>query len=118
MIPEDRFLDIAKGLFEKTKQGKVNWKLPPPGHLGLPAPANAYMVQLPNALITLMYCSPRTEPDFVMLIFQGPKGPVGSWKVEEGSEHWRLANSLYSDVTRYVTGWDKVLEEVEQFIKS
>ena len=39
-----------------------------------------------------------------------------SWKAEDGQDEWPLAFELYQEVSKQVNKWDKVLEEVEQFI--
>lgn len=109
MIPAEKYPEIAKGLLDKTRQGKVEWRAMEGGAFG---------VTLPRSTIIVGLKSSDTAPDrfFLLLIRQSDARPAGSWNVEEGDEHWDLATALYSEVSRRVTGWDKVLEDVEKFI--
>jgi hypothetical protein len=112
MIPKAKCVEIAKGLLEKTKQGKVEWR-------NFSSQPNAFRLQSPQLSFFLNHVSPATEVDYVELQLMGPKGEsVGSWKVLEGDPDWGLASELYSEVSRNVLGWDKVLSEVEKFISN
>lgn len=58
-----------------------------------------------------------TVGDFVVLTVTDSNGNIaGTWEVEEGQDDWPLAYDLYLEVSKQVNKWDKVLEEVEQFI--
>ena len=112
MIPDSKFREIAKGLFEKSKQGKVEWKKDA-------SPNDAFRFQSPQFSFFLNYVRPRVERDYIELVLQGPRGEeVGKWRVFEDDENGQLASELYSEVSRKVIGWDKVLQEVEKFIGS
>jgi hypothetical protein len=135
MIPTDKFLEIARGLLEKTKQEKAKWtaKLPleqlaatSTAMIKLPSTARKdigppqfgeYVLKLPNSMLELEFVSPSTEPDRIILRFRNSTGlEVGRWEVEEESPDWSLAAELYDQVERCVTGWDKVLQDVEVFL--
>jgi hypothetical protein len=92
-------------------------------------PEKSYVVILTQARIVVRYVVPRVEADFVDLQLQNSDGLiVDSWTIEEpvyDSEHqppeqvdldgyWRLLHNLYVEVHRYVTGWDKVVNDVEK----
>lgn len=110
MIPEQKYVDIAKGLLEKTKMNQVPWKK---------QSRVAFDVKLPQSEISIVYGNPPTEPDFIRLLLIGQNGyAVGEWLVQEGEDNWPLAWELYCEASRYVTGWDKVLQDVEQFLAS
>ena|SRR2546422_856021 len=112
MIPHNKYVNIAKGLLEKTREGKVPWNDPK-------GDRRFFSVSLPNSAISIDIISPPTEPDFIRLTIYGPAGGLaGSWEVREGDEHWELASTLYSEVYRSATGWDKAFEDVERFIAS
>jgi hypothetical protein len=74
---------------------------------------------------------PRAEPDIITLQLQNAEGlTVDSWSVEEPNwgdpedpndpdevdpdGDWRLLYGLFSEVHKYVTGWDKVVSDVEK----
>jgi hypothetical protein len=83
--------------------------------------------------VLLAYGVPRADLDYVSLRLQNPKGEtIDSWTVSEPDydpEHegieeadpngdWRLLQTLFSEVHRAATGWDKVLSDVEKALAS
>src|SRR5262245_53589858 len=110
MIPDSKYRQIAQGLLAKTQANQVDWK-PVAGS------AQSYVVTLPQSMIYLEYHSPPTEPDFVRLRLSRRDGmTVGEWDVENGSDDWELASTLFGEVHGRHTGWDNVLRDVEAFI--
>jgi len=90
-----------------------------------------YEVVLPLSRIVLTYGIPRAESDFLSLeILNSESITVDSWTVDEpdwGSPDdpndpeevdpdgdWRLLYELFSEVHRNVTGWDKVVNDIEK----
>jgi hypothetical protein len=112
MIPDSKYPEIVKGLLEKTRQQKAIWE-------ELPGEENAFRLRLRNSTIELRYFAPSTEPDIIAIILRNSEGrQVGSWNVTDGEPYWALVNDLYDLVVKKNTGWDKVLEEIEAFLKS
>jgi hypothetical protein len=112
MIPESKFLEIAKGLLEKTRQRKARWE-EQPGDQG------AFVLRLRNASIRIKLFSPPTEMDSISLMLLNEEGKeVGSWTVQDGEQHWGVISELYHEVITNLRGRDKVLEEVEAFLNS
>jgi hypothetical protein len=112
MIPEKEYPEIAKGLLEKTRRGNVNWS-----EQANQRNQSGYRLDLPESVIELNYCTPDTEPNFFQLKLFNKNGRiVGSWFVSEGDERWSVLDDLYSEITRRLTGWDKVLEDVKKFV--
>ncbi len=112
MVTPDKYREIARGLLAKTQAGQANWKQ-------VVADPHDFLLTLPQSKVDVRYLSPATEVDRVRLQLCRTDGvSVGTWEVEEGDEDWDLARELYHTVERSVVGWDKVLEDVEQFLKS
>src|SRR5690348_5722532 len=110
MIPESKMLEIARGLLEKTRKETVKWREECPGSL-------TCVVDLPRSQILLGYASPTTEPDYIELTLRTTdQCDVGKLRVGEDDRDWAIAHALYSAARNYVTGCDKILEEVERFI--
>jgi hypothetical protein len=121
---------IAQSLLAKTKAGQANWGRKVT-HSDVPE--TSYELVLPQSRIVLTYTRPRARPDVVKLQFANADGAtVDSWVVEEPDydpEHesieqadpdgsWRLLSELFSEVHRTVTGWDKVIHDVETALAS
>jgi hypothetical protein len=112
MIPKDKFPEIARGLLEKTRQRKAAWEENTSSRGG-------HVLKLKDSIIWINYFSPPTEPDYIMLVFMNKEGrDVGSWTVTEGEDHWDLVSELYGQIEKTITGWDRVLEDIEAFLKS
>lgn len=92
-------------------------------------PETSYAVVLPQSRIILTYSIPRADSDFVTLQLQNADGvAVDSWVMSEPNfdpEHegieevdpegdWRLLHGLFLEVHRHITGWDKVVNDVEK----
>ncbi|HYT87937.1 MAG TPA: hypothetical protein VEL76_04400 [Gemmataceae bacterium] len=109
MTTESNFLEIAKGLLQKTRQQKAPWT-DAGGH---------FLLLLKNARITLSYQSPVAEPDFITVTFSNKEGKVAAtWTVHEEDPGWELVNELHEEVRRRAAGWEKVLADIEDFIRS
>ncbi|MBA4067358.1 MAG: hypothetical protein C0501_27340 [Isosphaera sp.] len=129
-IPVETFRGIARNLLAKTKAGQVNWvRTQAHGQ----TPETSYRVFLPQSRVTLSYGVPAARLDYVSLQLQNADGLlVESWVVNdpvEDPEHdeiervdpdgdWRLLSELFREVHRRVTGWDKVLSDVEKALAS
>ena len=109
MIPNEKYREIASQLLAKSRANEVNWQA------GSSKPSPSYDVRLPESVIRVAQISPSTEPDYVRVSLCKPNGqPVDHWIVEEGDPDWELAYSLYTEAHRCVTGWDRVLTDVEK----
>jgi len=139
MIPDEKYVEIAKGLLQKTRKKEAQWKpvaktpmelaqllgkaaagMSGAAALGLSGAVSSptkFVLPLRNAVVQLDFASPKTQPDKVSLqLLDGDNRLAGSWEVEEGEIDWDLAIELYQEVSKQVNKWDKVLEEVEAFI--
>jgi hypothetical protein len=114
MITDDDLRAIALKLLTRSRLREVEWKMDYEAMAG----GDFLEVHLPKSIIRLMFRSPRTEPDFVLLQLCNEKGNwVAQLKAEEGDEDWKLLRELYDQANRYVTGWDEVLGDVQQALQ-
>ncbi len=110
MIPATKFREIAQGLLDKTRAGKLPWERGQTDTSG-------FHVHLPGSIIRIEYVSPSTEPDYVVTGFHNLKGEeAGRWFVRDGEEDWELASTLYKEAHKTATGWDKVVADIERFL--
>jgi hypothetical protein len=129
-IQAEQLRRIVEHLLAKTKAGQANWTRKAPDS---EVPETSYELALPQSRIVITYTRPRARPDVVKLQFINPDGLiVDSWKVEEPDydpdvepiEHadpdgsWRLLSGLFAEIHRTVTGWDKVIRDVETALAS
>ena len=115
--PDSQLRNLAEGLLRRTMAGQVNW--------AKSSDDGPYEVRLPHSRLRLWYTTPRVESDSISLGFYNSKGDLvgklSAYKPEPEDEpeaDWPLLESLYAEVHRSVTGWDKVLAEVESAIAS
>jgi hypothetical protein len=113
MIPEAKYSEMILGLLKKTREGTARWE-------ETDEPKGAFLLKLPRSIIILVYRSPRTEPDCILFtLFNHDGRLVGERLIEEEeSKDWGMAKELYLEVTHQVTGWDKVLADIEEFISA
>ncbi|MCI0702710.1 MAG: hypothetical protein L0241_16645 [Planctomycetia bacterium] len=128
LLTEPKLREWAPTLLKKTKVGQVTWVKG-----NSTRTESSYEVILPESRIVLSYVSPPAEADYIQLQLQDSKGlSAGSWVVEEPEwefvdqddeaaakvPDWKLLSGLFEEVHRYVTGWDKVLSDVEKALTS
>lgn len=133
MIPNEKYIEIARGLLEKTRSRKAAWQLSgrtpysiPPETSGIGSvyldpsvAAPPFSLQLPQTMIILEFESPTATPDTISLHFYNKeKQKTAEWTVEEGDEHWPLMESLYREVREQVLKSDKTIEDVEAYLAS
>src|SRR5947209_1192350 len=110
MIPDAKAPEIIQGLLRKTRQGRVEWRQ-------VKNSVCQFSVKLPHSAIFLNYETPQAAPDYVELRLCRPDNtPAAVWLINEGDELWPPAFELFMQVQKGVTGWDKVLEDVENLI--
>lgn len=129
-VPLEKVRGIAKDLLSRTKAGQANWVRK---ETSSDVPQTRYELVLPSSRVAVTYTIPRARPDVVSLQFINPSGiTIDSWAVEEPDydpEHepieqadpdgdWRLLSGLFSEVHRHVTGWDKVISDIEKALAS
>lgn len=113
MISQARVLEILRALYEKTKKGKVNWQFDDND-----PDDRTFVVEFPHSLLVISYESPPTEPDYVEVkILNEYEVTVALVQIEVGDPDWDLASSLYAEVSRILTRWDMVLDEIESAMK-
>lgn len=112
MIPDEKLRAIAARLLQRSQANEVEWKLPPLAENG-----EELHVVFPKSQIRVLFRSPETEPDFVVMEVWSDGGAlISRLKAEEGGEDWELLRGLYSEALRVATKWDEVLSDVETAI--
>lgn len=106
-IEEERFRRIAQRLLTKTSAGDVLWKVMGPDR-------KSFVVNFEKSRVRLAFESPRAEPDKITLsVLDDSDQPVDDWLVYEGEDDWKLLHGLFLKASISATGWDKVVEDVE-----
>jgi hypothetical protein len=114
MVSTDEIEKIANELLEKTRAGQVNWRI-----AGSSKTPRRFGVTLPQSRIFIEYQSPHTDADFIALSISRPDNvTVGSLEAAEGTPNWKLLRVLYQEASRVALGWDKVLEDVTEALKT
>ncbi len=125
----DTFRTIARNLLAKTKVGQVNW-VPRTEREYTPniKRTTIYEVVLPGSRIVLSHVIPLSQPDRISLQLLNANGvTVDSWTITDpevedqdadSDGNWKLLSELYSEVHRFVTGWDKVTKEIQSALLS
>ncbi len=110
MIPTDKVRAILERLAERSKNDKVRWTTGGrPNGDGL-----SYVVKFPNSSLAIQLVTPVAEPDYYEILLLDAIGHCAdSIVVHEEDELFALTESLYNDAHRHVTGWDKVLADIE-----
>ncbi|MBY0458928.1 MAG: hypothetical protein K2V38_16440 [Gemmataceae bacterium] len=95
----------------------------------------SYETVLPQSRIVVTYTIPRATADYITLELQNASGvTVDSWALDEPDwgdpqnplppeaadpdGDWQRLAALFREVHRRVTGWDKVLSDVEKALAS
>ena len=107
MIPEEKMVQLAKALLEKTRNHEANWRPDPLYDL-------SYILQLPGSRIRVamerMPDVPDRVPTFTLTDLNDVT--VGVLEARDPAIGMIVAN-LYQQASKVATRWDKVLEEVE-----
>src|SRR5260370_851169 len=112
MIPDEKLREIARRLLKRTQAHEVEWK-----RLMLPGSGEVLTVVFPKSQIRVLFRSPKTEPDFVVMeVWNEHNALISHLKAEEGDDDWELLSGLYSEALRSATKWDEVLSDVETAI--
>jgi len=122
MIADEKIISIAKRLLEKSRSNEVNWQQ---AYLvgGLPTfrvtrHPDGFYVGFAESKVGIRRLSPQTEPDFIEIsIYRSDNTLVKSLWVQEDCPHWPIASGLYDEAERFVTGWDKVLSDLEDSLR-
>ena len=87
-----------------------------------------YEVVLAGSRIVLSHVIPLSQPDRISLQLLNANGvTVDSWTITDPEVddqdadpdgNWKLLSELYSEVHRFVTGWDKVTDDIQKALKS
>ncbi len=115
MIPTDKFKQLFQRLLERSRKGQVEW-------LQDRTSTYSFNVQLPESLMRIQRISPRTDPDYFQLDLYNKDGVRILSQIADESEtdnDWLpLLSQLYEEAFRCVTGWDKVLADLEAAVAS
>jgi hypothetical protein len=127
MIPDAKLQEVLKELWNRSKKDEVRW-LPYDGRItphGSRTSGSHFFLKLPNSTVSISYVSPTSDSDFYDLTIRNSDGQLVAGKtVEVDDLHavqsgWRdILAGLFSEAFRHVTGWDKVIEELETAVKS
>jgi hypothetical protein len=113
MIPDNKFYEILGKLLAKAKADEIRWQR---DHELADEETSAFSIRFAASRLYVQYESPPTEPDQIELGIENLEGdPIKRIVVQEddGDPHWTLAYELYQEAARSVTGWDRVLTEIE-----
>lgn len=103
MIPQEKLRDIATKLLEKSRAAKVNWLADPDFH-----------VDFPSSRVVIRWVASVTDEDSLEFSVQDNRGrPLGVLEAYDGSDQWPLLKDLQMAAEKCVTGWDRVLVEIE-----
>lgn len=110
MIPDNSLLDIAQKLLAKSRSGKVLWHRTPNAK-------SSYSVDFPGSQLVIESVRPIAEPDYIRMSVVGPDfqelGYLVADEADERQSLWHLLCEIHAEAERRVTGWDKVLHEIE-----
>jgi hypothetical protein len=112
---EDRLVELATTLLERSRKNEVKWeKAEREG--GYPYNRVAF----PTSEFQIWYMPSPTEPDSIGASID-KRGGIEVVRLdataEDGSPHWQLLSDLYEESNRCILGWDKVLSEIEEELK-
>src|SRR5438552_3075659 len=109
MIPEHKFLEIARGLTEKTKRRQLKWQSQ--GH-------DDYVLQGTATTIRVRFQTPETETDYLELTIasRNGAGDVGTWIVHEGEKTWEDVANLFYEIQQACGVFGDVMKEIESLI--
>lgn len=117
MIPDSKLMEILTQLLHRSEKDEVQWQRDRNG------PGTCYRVILPNSSLRVAFTSPPSDPDWFLAEIRNREGVLvfdKSVTVDADSEsdkEWlQLLRDLYLDAHRSVTGWDKVLAEIESVV--
>jgi hypothetical protein len=121
MIPTSSLREVVTRLLDRTKKGEVAWYPKPHG----PQVDEKYVVELPKSTVEFEFASPDTEPDRAYFFVYSKVGLTTRMLVgrltaeatEADQQDWQLLGSLRGAINKQVTGWDKVLEELENVVR-
>lgn len=111
MIPSDKMREIVTALKKQTAASKITW-----GEVSLKTTLGArFQCNFPSSsTIVLSYFTPEVEENYLSLrIVNENNQPVGALQATKRQEDWGLLEELYGIVERQVTGWDKVLKDLQ-----
>jgi hypothetical protein len=113
MIATEKIRELLQQLLEKSRANQVYWRI---GSHRSYVKRNVF-VQFPESSIHVVHVSPPTEADVIYIVIYNEGGKeVARWEVTEDDRDWELASDLVAEAHRYVTNWDKVLEDVEKAV--
>src|SRR5208282_5360441 len=80
----------------------------------------SHFVQFPNAEFRLEYYQSNTEADTIVATLRRSDGVEVAriHAAQDGPEKdWATFYDLYNESNRYITGWDKVIAEIDAELK-
>ena len=118
MSKQDQLRRLAQRLLNKTRAREVNWI-----QSDANSPDNTLELILNGSSVQVLFRSPSVEPDEVELrvngyTANGSKVAIESFTALEGDDDWALLHDLYTESTKVVLGWDRVMNELEIAVNS
>ena len=110
MIPKDALREIMEKLLKQSRAGKVRWER----EFG-----ETLAVRFPQSTLMISFYSPESEPDLYNIVVKSIEGEsVAHLDITKSSEMWPVAQELYNEAQRCVTGRYKVLRDMVKTLDS
>ena len=114
MIPRDKLRSILERLLDRSRLDQVRWAMAPSD-----SSSPKFQVRFPNSMLAIQFHSPTARDDFYEVAFSNSGGElVDASNIGERDELFGMVDVLYGEAHRYVTGWSKVLEDIERGVNS
>lgn len=113
MIGHEKFTEILATLLQRSKKNEVHWRSEtPPGKSGS---ADVFFVNLGSGnQIALYHWTNQQLPNRARAVIHRGGVIIAEGSAEEGDELYESLFAIYCEAKRYVTGWDKALDEIQQ----
>src|SRR4051812_15925569 len=113
MIADEKIIPIIRQLLAKSRSNEVHWE----EHLGEEGDPAGFHVKFPRSSIVVDFITPETEQDYIEIrIYKDANILIKRISFYDDDPEWQTAFDLYGEAERYVTGWDKVLSDLENSV--
>lgn len=114
MISDEKLRHVLNTLLKRSQEDEVAWT----SEFGQAKGTKTYAVVLPKSQIWIGLLSPPHESDFIAVRVMDAQGEISKeWQVREDETDWDLFSGLWSEADRCVTGWDKILDDIESSLE-
>ena len=116
MIPDEKVRIILERLRDRSRRDEVRWARTQ--LLGYPS-IPAFSIRFPGSRFTIAFFSPTADPDYYRLVFSDAEDrTVDTFIAREGEALFEVAAETFVEAHRSISGWDKVLADVERGVNS